>query len=350
MKILVTGTAGFIGHHAAKKLAQRGDEILGVDNINAYYDVNLKYGRLADAGIDRVKVRYNQPVQSEKFSNYKFFKLDLVDRENVFKLFEAENISKVCHLAAQPGVRYSLENPFAYIDSNIVAFINILEACRQQKIENLVFASSSSVYGLNKEMPFTTLHNVDHPISLYAATKKSMELLAHAYSYLFQIPTTGLRFFTVYGSWGRPDMAVFKFVKNILDDKPIDVYNYGKMERDFTFIDDIVSGVVRTIDNPPLPNQDWNGKNPDPSSSTAPYKLYNIGSGKPISLMDFIKTIEEVTGKKAVMNMLPLQPGDVQATWANCANLEKDLGCIPNTPLKEGIKEFVLWYKKFYNI
>lgn len=349
MKILVTGTAGFIGHHVAKRLAERGDEVTGLDSINDYYDVNLKYGRLADAGFARAKIETNRPVRSTKFTNYTFFKLDLVDRQSTFRVFEAEHFDRVCHLAAQPGVRYSLENPYAYIDSNIRAFTNILEACRRCGVENLVYASSSSVYGLNQQMPFSTHHNVDHPISLYAATKKSMELMAHTYSHLFAIPCIGLRFFTVYGSWGRPDMAIFKFVRNIIDGETIDVYNHGKMERDFTFIDDIAAGVVLTIDHPPRANSSWDGKRPDPSSSTAPYKIYNIGNNRPVPLMDFIKTIEAVTGKKARMNMLPMQPGDIQTTWADCSDLEEDFNYRPDTPLIEGIREFVDWYKEFYN-
>lgn len=350
MKILITGTAGFIGYHTAKQLIERGDEITGVDSINDYYDTNLKYGRLAEAGISRDNIKDNYPVESSTHENYTFIKLNLEDRDTTLKLCDLEKFDAVCHLAAQPGVRYSLENPFAYIDSNIVSFIDILEGCRHYEVKNLVYASSSSVYGLNEEMPFSVQDNVDHPISLYAATKKSMELMAHSYSYLYKIPTTGLRFFTVYGPWGRPDMAIFKFVKNIIEGKAIDVYNHGRMKRDFTFVDDIVAGIIKTIDNPAKPNDNWSGKNPDPSTGTAPYKIYNIGNNQPVDLMDFIKTIEEVTGKKAEMNMLPMQPGDVPSTWADCSDLERDFGYKPNTPLKDGVKAFVDWYKKFYSI
>ncbi len=349
MKILVTGTAGFIGFHVAKELAARGDEITGLDNINDYYDINLKFGRLENAGIRRDKIIYNQPVRSSTQANYTFIKINLEDKDNILKLFEQEKFDALCHLAAQPGVRYSLENPFAYIDSNIVGFINILEVSRLHRIKNLVYASSSSVYGLNEEMPFSVRHNVDHPISLYAATKKSMELMAHSYSYLYGIPTTGIRFFTVYGPWGRPDMAIFRFVKNILEDTPIDVYNLGRMKRDFTFIDDIAAGVIKIIDNPAKANDNWQGKNPDPSTSKAPYNIYNIGSNRPVGLVDFIKTIEDITGKKAKKNLLPMQPGDVQSTWADCSELERDFGYRPGTPLKEGVKAFVDWYKAFYN-
>ena len=347
MKILVTGTAGFIGFHLANRLIERGDEVIGLDNINDYYDVNLKYGRLKEAGIERDEIEYNKLIQSKKYPNYKFIKLNLEDKENLFKLFEKEKFDKVCNLAAQAGVRYSLTNPDAYIQSNIVGHMNILEAVRHHDVKALSYASSSSVYGLNKKQPFSTDDNVDHPISLYAATKKADELMSHTYSYLYNIPTTGLRFFTVYGPWGRPDMALFKFVKNILEDKPIDVYNYGNMQRDFTYIDDIVEGVVRVIDNPPKPNPNWDGR---ASESVAPYKVYNIGNGSPVKLMDFIEAIEEILGKKAKKNMLPMQPGDVPNTWADTSDLENDLGYKPYTPVKEGIKKFIEWYRKFYNV
>jgi len=347
MKILVTGTAGFIGFHLANRLIERGDEVVGLDNINDYYDVNLKYGRLAKAGIERDEIEYNKLIQSKKYPNYKFIKLNLEDKENLFKLFEKEKFDKVCNLAAQAGVRYSLTNPDAYINSNIVGHMNILEAVRHHDVKALSYASSSSVYGLNKKQPFSTDDNVDHPISLYAATKKADELMSHTYSYLYNIPTTGLRFFTVYGPWGRPDMALFKFVKNILEDKPIDVYNYGNMQRDFTYIDDIVEGVVRVIDNPPKGNPNWDGR---ASESVAPYKVYNIGNGSPVKLMDFIEAIEETLGKTAKKNLLPMQPGDVPSTWADTSDLERDLGYKPYTPVKEGIKKFIEWYRKFYNV
>ncbi|HIS08276.1 MAG TPA: NAD-dependent epimerase [Candidatus Scatomorpha intestinipullorum] len=350
MKILVTGTAGFIGSFLALRLLERGDEVIGLDCINDYYDVKIKYGRLKNAGISQEKISYNTLIQSEKYPNYRFINLKLEDRENLFTLFKNEKFDKVCNLAAQAGVRYSLVNPYAYIDSNIVGFVNILEACRHHNIKHLAYASSSSVYGLNEGMPFSTSDNVDHPISLYAASKKSNELMAHTYSYLFNLPTTGLRFFTVYGPWGRPDMALFLFTKAILEDKAIDVFNNGEMLRDFTYIDDIVEGVVRVIDNIPTPNPQWNGKNPDPHSSKAPYKIYNIGNNNPVKLMDFIEAIEKEVGKTAQKNMLPLQPGDVPATYANVNDLVSELNYKPNTSIQTGIKNFVKWYREFFAI
>ena len=350
MKILVTGTAGFIGSFLALRLLERGDEVIGLDCINDYYDVKIKYGRLKNAGISQEKISHNTLIQSEKYPNYRFINLKLEDRENLFALFKNEKFDKVCNLAAQAGVRYSLVNPYAYIDSNIVGFVNILEACRHHNIKHLAYASSSSVYGLNEGMPFSTSDNVDHPISLYAASKKSNELMAHTYSYLFNLPTTGLRFFTVYGPWGRPDMALFLFTKAILEDKAIDVFNNGEMLRDFTYIDDIVEGVVRVIDNIPTPNPQWNGKNPDPHSSKAPYKIYNIGNNNPVKLMDFIEAIEKEVGKTAQKNMLPLQPGDVPATYANVNDLVSELNYKPNTSIQTGIKKFVKWYREFFAI
>ena len=350
MKILVTGTAGFIGSFLALRLLERGDEVIGLDCINDYYDVKIKYGRLKNAGISQEKISYNTLIQSEKYPNYRFINLKLEDRENLFALFKNEKFDKVCNLAAQAGVRYSLVNPYAYIDSNIVGFVNILEACRHHNIKHLAYASSSSVYGLNEGMPFSTSDNVDHPISLYAASKKSNELMAHTYSYLFNLPTTGLRFFTVYGPWGRPDMALFLFTKAILEDKAIDVFNNGEMLRDFTYIDDIVEGVVRVIDNIPTPNPQWNGKNPDPHSSKAPYKIYNIGNNNPVKLMDFIEAIEKEVGKTAQKNMLPLQPGDVPATYAIVNDLVSELNYKPNTSIQTGIKNFVKWYREFFAI
>lgn len=349
-KILVTGTAGFIGFHLAQKLIDRGDETIGLDSINDYYDVNLKYDRLKETGIKRELIDYNRIVKSEKYPNYSFVKLNLEDRENILALFAKERFEKVCNLAAQAGVRYSIENPFTYIDSNIVGFINILEGCRQNGVKHLAYASSSSVYGLNESMPFATHDNIDHPISLYAASKKSNELMAHTYSYLFGLPTTGLRFFTVYGPWGRPDMALFLFTKAMLEGKPIDVFNNGNMQRDFTYIDDIVEGVIRVIDNEPKGKPDWNGKIPDPSCSIAPYKVYNIGNSSPVKLMDFIEAIEQSLGLKAEKNFLPLQAGDVPATWANVDDLVEDLGYKPETKVQEGIKRFVDWYQKYYKI
>ncbi len=351
MKILVTGTAGFIGYHLAKRLLDRDDEVVGLDNINDYYDLKVKYGRLKDCGIEGDEaIEYGKLIKSSKYDNYSFIKLNLEDREGIERLFKEQKFDRVCNLAAQAGVRYSLTNPHAYVDSNMVGFVNILEACRHNNIEHLAYASSSSVYGLNENMPFSTHDNVDHPISLYAASKKSNELMAHTYSHLFNLPTTGLRFFTVYGPWGRPDMALFLFTKAILEDKPIDVYNYGDMKRDFTYIDDIVEGVVRVIDNPPKGNKNWSGKNPDPSSSKAPYKIYNIGNNNPVKLLDFIEAIEKAIGKEAKKNMLPIQPGDVPATWADVSDLIEDLGYKPNTSIEDGVNSFVKWYREFYGV
>ncbi len=348
MRILVTGSAGFIGYHLTKRLIARGDEIVGLDSINEYYDVNVKYGRLADKGIDVSAVEYNSLIQSKTCPNYSFIKLNLEDKENLDKLFCEMKFDKVCNLAAQAGVRYSLINPQAYIDSNIVGFVNILEACRHNNIKHLAYASSSSVYGLNESMPFSTHDNVDHPVSLYAASKKSNELMSHTYSHLFNLPTTGLRFFTVYGPWGRPDMALFLFTKAILEDKPIDIFNFGKMKRDFTYVADIVEGVIRVIDNPPKGNKDWSGETPDPSSSKAPYKIYNIGNSSPVQLMDFIGAIEKALGKVAKKNMMPIQPGDVPATWADVTDLVEDLDYCPATPIQDGVDMFIAWYKEFY--
>jgi UDP-glucuronate 4-epimerase len=347
-KILVTGTAGFIGFHLAQRLIARGDEVVGLDCINDYYDINLKYARLNVTGIEKNKIDYGTFVQSSKSKNYKFIQLKLEDRDAILKLFSDEKFDKVCNLAAQAGVRYSIQNPFTYIDSNINGFLNILEGCRHSNVKHLTYASSSSVYGLNEEMPFSTGHNVDHPISLYAASKKSNELMAHTYSYLYGIPTTGLRFFTVYGPWGRPDMALFLFTKAILEGKPIDVFNNGNMQRDFTYVDDIVEGIIRVLDNPSKTNTSWTGKDPDPSSSVAPYKVYNIGNSSPVKLLDFIEAIENALGKKAIKNYLPLQAGDVPATWADVNDLVEDFNYRPNTPIQKGVNEFVSWYKDFY--
>jgi len=347
-KILVTGSAGFIGFHLTKRLIERGDEVVGLDSINDYYDVNLKYARLKQVGIERDKLLAKDVIRSSKYNNYKFYRIKLEDRDSILKLFSIEKFDKVCNLAAQAGVRYSLENPFTYIDSNIVGFINILEGCRNNNVEHLAYASSSSVYGLNETMPFSTHQNVDHPISLYAATKKGNELMAHTYSYLFGLPTTGLRFFTVYGPWGRPDMALFIFTKAILEGKPIDIFNNGNMQRDFTYIDDIVEGIIRVIDNPPKKNYNWSAINPDPASSIAPFKLYNIGNSSPVKLLDFVKAIEESLGKKAIINFLPMQNGDVPATWANVDDLANDLGFKPHTSVSEGVRNFINWYLSFY--
>ncbi len=350
MKILITGTAGFIGYHLATRLLEKNYEVVGLDNLNDYYDVNLKYARLESVGIKKQQIEYNSLTKSNKYDNYKFIKLDLSDYENLSKLFEEEKFNRVCNLAAQAGVRYSIENPRAYLHSNIEGFLNILEACRHNNIEHLAYASSSSVYGLNEAMPFSVSDNVDHPLSLYAASKKSNELMAHSYSNLYKLPVTGLRFFTVYGPWGRPDMALFLFTEAILKNEEINVFNKGEMYRDFTYIDDIVKGIEQVIDKIPEPNENWNGKSPDPSSSNTPYKLYNIGNNNPVKLMDFIEEIENQTGIKAKKRLLPMQPGDVKATYANVDDLMKDFNYKPNTSIQKGIFEFIKWYKEFYNI
>ncbi len=333
-KILVTGAAGFIGFHLSKRLLGCGDQVVGLDNLNDYYDVNLKLARL-----DKLK----------SLNNFKFLKMDLENREGIAKTFSDESFDVVVNLAAQAGVRYSLKNPCAYINSNIVGFINILEGCRHNNIKHLVYASSSSVYGANTKMPFSVHHNVDHPVSLYAATKKANELMAHTYSSLYNMPTTGLRFFTVYGPWGRPDMAHFLFTKAILEGKPIDVFNHGKMQRDFTYIDDIVEGIVRVVDNVPEPNPEWDGDNPDSATSYAPYKLYNMGNNNPVELMRFIEAIEDAVGKKAEKNLLPIQAGDVPSTYADVDDLMSDVGFKPSTSIDEGIREFVNWYRAYYH-
>ncbi len=335
MKVLITGTAGFIGSTLAKRLLERGDEVVGIDNLNDYYDVQIKKDRLA---------------RISSFENFTDVRLDIQDKEGINGVFEQHKPDRVVNLAAQAGVRYSLENPQCYIDSNITGFLNILEACRHFGTENLVYASSSSVYGANTAMPFSVHNNVDHPVSLYAASKKANELMAHTYSHLFNIPTTGLRFFTVYGPWGRPDMALFIFTRKILAGEPIDVFNYGNHRRDFTFVDDIVEGIIRTLDNPAKPNTDWSGDNPDPATSKAPYRLYNIGSNKPIELLRYIEILEENLGKKAIKNLLPLQPGDVPDTYANVDALIEDVDYQPNTDIEEGIAKFVAWYKDYYKV
>lgn len=332
-KILVTGAAGFIGFHLCRRLLDRGDEVLGLDNLNEYYDVNLKKARLA---------------QLEDLKGFRFVRLDLADRNGMAALFAKERFDTVVNLAAQAGVRYSLVNPHAYIDSNIAGFLNVLEACKHTGVGHLVFASSSSVYGANTKMPFSVRNNVDHPVSLYGATKKANELMAHTYSSLYNLPCTGLRFFTVYGPWGRPDMALFLFTKSILEGKPIDVFNYGKMKRDFTYIDDIVEGVVRVIERIPEPDTGWDGNNPNPARSYGPYRLYNIGNNNPVELMRFIEVLEDCLSKKAKKNMLPMQPGDVPATYADIDDLMKDVGFKPSTPIEEGIKRFIEWYQGYY--
>lgn len=345
-KILITGTAGFIGFHLSNALLERGYTVVGLDNINDYYDVNLKYGRLKESGITKELIEYNKLIKSEKNRKYSFIKLNLEDQENINQLFDKEKFELVVNLAAQAGVRYSLVNPHAYINSNIIGFTNILEACRHNSIKHLVYASSSSVYGLNSQMPFSTNDNVDHPISLYAASKKSNELMAHTYSYLFKVPTTGLRFFTVYGPWGRPDMALFLFTKAIIEGKPIDVFNHGNMQRDFTYIDDIVEGIVKVLENIPTGKD----KISQPSESVAPYKIYNIGNNSPVKLMDFIEAIEETLGVNAEKKLLPIQSGDVEKTWADVNGLINDLGYKPSTDIHNGVEEFIKWYKAFYKI
>ena len=329
MHILVTGAAGFIGFHTSNKLLARGDTVVGLDNLNDYYDVNLKKARLA--------LLQAQP-------GFTFAKIDLQDREAVAAVFAQHRFDAVINLAAQAGVRYSLENPHAYIDSNVVGFTNILECCRHHNTGHLVYASSSSVYGINSSMPFSVHDNVDHPISLYAASKKANELMAHTYSHLFGVPTTGLRFFTVYGPWGRPDMALFLFTKAILAGEPIQVFNHGQMQRDFTYIDDIVEGVVRVMDQPAAANPEWDSADPDPGTSSAPYRLYNIGNNSPVMLLDYIAAVEKALGKKAEMEMLPMQPGDVAATCADIDALEQAVGYRPNTPIEAGVNNFISWY------
>lgn len=349
MKILVTGTAGFIGYHLALKLLQRGDTVIGLDNINDYYDVNLKYARLNELGINKNELEDNKLINSKTYPNHKFVKMDLADTNSIYKLFETEKFDAVCNLAAQAGVRYSIENPHAYIDSNIKGFMNILEACRHNDIKNLSYASSSSVYGLNKSQPFKTSDHTDHPISLYAATKKSNEMMAHTYSHLYGICTTGLRFFTVYGPWGRPDMAPMLFADAILNDRAIKVFNHGNMSRDFTYVDDIVDGIIKVIDNPANSSQNFNPENPNPDSSSAPYRIYNIGNNAPVQLLDFIETLEKSIGIDAKKNFLPMQDGDVVSTYADTNDLMKDFGYKPDTKLSDGIEHFVKWYRGFYS-
>jgi UDP-glucuronate 4-epimerase len=333
MKVLVTGAAGFIGFHTAKMLLDRGDEVVGLDNLNDYYDVSLKQARL-----DILK----------QHSAFRFVKLDLGDRKGITDLFAAEKFARVINLGAQAGVRYSIKNPLAYVDSNVVGFANILEGCRHNGVEHLVYASTSSVYGANTKMPFSVHQNVDHPLSFYAATKKANELMAHTYAHLYKLPVTGLRFFTVYGPWGRPDMALFLFTKNILEGKPIDVFNYGNHRRDFTYIDDIAEGVVRATDRIATGNSNWSGDEPDPASSHAPYRLYNIGNNAPVELMKYIECIESALGKKAQKNLLPMQAGDVPDTFADVDDLVRDVGYKPATPVEEGVRRFVEWYVGYY--
>ena len=335
MKVLVTGAAGFIGSALSLRLLDRGDEVVGVDNLNDYYDIELKKSRLA---------------RTQGHPGYTDVRIDLEDREGIAALFRENKPDSVVNLAAQAGVRYSIENPLAYIDTNLLGFANILEGCRHNQVGHLVYASSSSVYGSNTNMPFSVHDNVDHPVSLYAASKKANELMAHTYSHLYRIPTTGLRFFTVYGPWGRPDMALFKFTHNILAGKPIDVFNHGNHQRDFTYIDDIVEGVIRVLDRIPEPNPEWSGDAPDSASSTAPYRIYNIGNNNPVELMRYIEVLEDCLGKTAVKNMWPLQPGDVPATYADVSDLLRDVGYKPDMSIEQGIGNFVDWYRGYYNV
>jgi UDP-glucuronate 4-epimerase len=333
VKLLLTGAAGFIGFHTAKQLLERGDEVVGVDNLNAYYDPTLKAARLAILELE---------------SNFRFVKFDIADRTAMQELFEREKFQRVVHLAAQAGVRYSIENPYVYVQTNVTGFLHVLEGCRRQGVEHLVYASTSSVYGANTRMPFTEQQNVDHPLTLYAATKKSNESMAHSYSSLYRLPTTGLRFFTVYGPWGRPDMALFLFTRNILAGKPIDVFNEGHHRRDFTYIDDIVQGVVAAVDKIAMPDLKWNSDAPDPSTSYAPYRIYNIGNQRPVTLLRYIEVLEQCLGRKAQKNLVPMQLGDVPDTWADVEALARDVGYRPSTPLEQGVKQFVDWYLKYY--
>ncbi|HXW09907.1 MAG TPA: NAD-dependent epimerase [Steroidobacteraceae bacterium] len=333
MKILVTGAAGFIGYHTAKLLLERGDEVVGLDNLNDYYDVRLKLARLE---------------QLQAYPRFRFVKLDLADRAGMTELFEREKFQRVIHLGAQAGVRYSIQNPLAYVDSNVVGTANVLEGCRHHGVEHLVYASTSSVYGANTKMPFSVHQNVDHPLSFYAATKKANELMAHTYAHLYALPVTGLRFFTVYGPWGRPDMALFLFTRNILAGKPIDVFNYGHHRRDFTYVGDIAQGVVRACDRVATPHAGWDSDAPDPATSKGPYRLYNIGNNKPVELLTYIRTLEQCLGRKAEMNLLPLQAGDVPDTWADIDELTRDVGYTPATPVETGIRAFVDWYLEYY--
>ncbi|WP_319000062.1 NAD-dependent epimerase [Metapseudomonas lalkuanensis] len=335
MKILVTGAAGFIGFHVSRYLLERGDEVVGIDNLNDYYEVSLKEARLREL---------------EPYPDFSFRRMDIADRSGMNELFANERFDRVVHLAAQAGVRYSLENPHAYADSNLVGFLNILEGCRQQKIEHLVYASSSSVYGANESMPFSVHDNVDHPVSLYAATKKANELMAHSYSHLYGIPTTGLRFFTVYGPWGRPDMSPFLFTRAILEGRPLKVFNHGRHRRDFTYIDDIVEGVVRVLDRVPESNSTWSGLSPDPATSRAPWRVYNIGNSEPVELLTYIELIEKAIGKSTQKELLPLQPGDVEHTYADVEDLVRDTGYAPRVSVEEGIQRFITWYKDFYKV
>ncbi|MBF0422481.1 MAG: NAD-dependent epimerase [Magnetococcales bacterium] len=332
---LVTGAAGFIGFHLTKKLLDRGDSVVGVDNLNDYYDPKLKQSRLS----------LLLPLP-----NFQFFALDIAHRESMQQMFRDFHFNAVVNLAAQAGVRYSIDNPYSYIESNIVGFANLLEGCRHSRVDHLVFASSSSIYGANTRMPFSVHHNVDHPLSLYAASKKTNELMAHTYAHLFRLPTTGLRFFTVYGPWGRPDMALFKFTRAILSGLPMEVYNHGRMQRDFTYIDDIIEGIIRIVDRPAAPDPLWDSHQPDPATSNAPYRIYNIGNNRPVELMHYIEALELFLGRQGIKTMLPMQPGDVSATWADIDDLVTDFGFKPQTSIETGIERFVSWYRDYYKV
>jgi UDP-glucuronate 4-epimerase len=346
-KILVTGSAGFIGFHLTEKLLQRGDDVVGIDNLNDYYNPKLKLARLAESGISDEAVKWHYRVNSTKYPGYSFIRTNLEDKQELMDLCQEEGFDKIINLAAQPGVRYSIEHPDAYVQANIVGFLNILEAARHFKVKHLVYASSSSVYGLNETMPFSVSHNVDHPVSLYAATKKSNELMAHAYSHLYNIPTSGLRFFTVYGPWGRPDMAYYSFADNIVKGEPIRVFNQGKMKRDFTYIDDIVKGIMNVLDSPAQPDARWSGATPDPSRSRAPYRIYNIGNNQPVELMKFIGVLGNALGIDPQLEFLDMQPGDVVATWADIEDLRNNFDYKPDTAIEEGIEKFAKWFLGF---
>lgn len=348
MKVLLTGSAGFIGYHVTKALLDRGDEVFGIDSLNNYYDINLKYGRLNELGLPPDQIEESAFIQSSKYPLFSFNKVNIKNKADIENIFKNNSFDAVCNLAAQAGVRYSLEEPRTYIDSNITGFLNVLENCRNYNVENLSFASSSSVYGLNGSYPFNVADNVDHPISIYAATKRSNELMAHSYSHLFGINITGLRFFTVYGPWGRPDMALFKFTKAAFDGSSIEVYNNGDMMRDFTYIDDITKGVLSVIDKPASPDAKWSAENPNPSSSSAPFRIHNIGNNSPVKLIDFIHAIELATGREINKNFLPIQPGDVEKTYADVDTLKREFQYKPSTSVEHGIQKFIEWYKDFY--
>jgi UDP-glucuronate 4-epimerase len=349
-KILVTGAAGFIGFHLTRRLLEEGWDVVGLDCINDYYDPSIKYDRLRLTGIEAEGKPFGEWIISSVYPKYKFIRMHLEEREAIQDLFRSEGVEMVCHLAAQAGVRYSIENPYAYIDSNLTGFLNILEGCRHNGVRHLVYASSSSVYGLNSNLPLSEHRGADHPVSMYAATKRSNELMAHTYSYLFGIPTTGLRFFTVYGPWGRPDMALFIFTRNILEGKPVQIFNHGDMLRDFTFIDDIVEGVFRVLDKGEQATANWKGSSPDPASSTAPYRIYNIGNANPVKLLAFVDAIETKIGIKATREYLPMQPGDVPMTFSDVTSLQEDFGYRPGTPVDKGIEAFIDWYMDYYQV